>query len=83
RIRVIGVIHATACLTRRQLARDRALQPRRGQIRRDRNDRLASLIDYFALALIHGLLVLMLLRLSSHPELDRESASPGEEQSDA
>jgi hypothetical protein len=41
------------------------------------------LIDYFALALIHGLIALALLRLSSRPELDREIVSTGDDQSDA
>lgn len=36
------------------------------------------MIDYFALALIHGLLALMILRVSNRPELDRE-ALPADE----
>lgn len=38
------------------------------------------MIDYFALALIHGLLALMILRLSARPELDREPSHTDEEQ---
>lgn len=41
------------------------------------------MIDYFALALIHGLLAVMMIRLSARADLDREPAAPGEEQGGA
>ena len=37
------------------------------------------MVDYFSLALIHGLLVLMIVRLSNRPELDRESLPTDED----
>lgn len=43
----------------------------------------AQVIDYFALALIHGLLAVMMIRLSSRPDLDREPTAPGEDQGGA
>ncbi|ANY18867.1 hypothetical protein A6F68_00332 [Tsuneonella dongtanensis] len=36
------------------------------------------MIDLFALALSHGLLLLMVLRLMSRDDLDRDPLAPGE-----
>ena len=41
------------------------------------------MIDYLALALIHGLLALMIVRVSTRPELDRELLPADEDQSGA
>ena len=53
------------------------------QVVAHRNRRLPQLIDYFALALIHGLLALMVLRLSTRPHLDREESDADGERRDA
>lgn len=41
------------------------------------------MIDYFALALIHGLLAVMVIRLSGRPDLDREQPAAAEDGADA
>ena len=41
------------------------------------------MIDYFALALIHALLAVMVIRLSSRADLDREQAAAPEDKADA
>lgn len=42
-----------------------------------------QVIDYLALALIHGLLAVMIFRLSSRADLDREPTAPEEGQGGA
>lgn len=42
-----------------------------------------QVIDYFALALIHGLLAVMVIRLSGRADLDREQPPAAEDSTDA